>query len=505
MDLGLPPKPSRESLVAMCRDEPERAADLILMLWEKVEQLAATVEEQAATIAAQGEQIAALSAKLGKDSHNSSKPPSSDRHNPGGSPPPKSSGKKGRKKKPGAQPGHKGTTLRKSEAPDHVVDLPPPTRCSCGESLAGTAPCGETQRQVFDLPVEIKVEVTEYRSPVCQCSSCGKKNTAPFPAEAKAPVQYGERIRAAATYLHVYHLLPYERLAGLFADLFGCKLAAGTLPRFIRDASARAGPIHEKIREEVVCSNFMHNDETGLKILGRTSWLHVASTPQYAYFEVTPGRSFEDIKSVGVLEGYSGRSIHDFLPAYLKFEGLEHGLCNAHHLRDLTFVEEHHGQRWPVEMIELLLEGKKLKDREGEGGRKVGPATLARLRARYQEILALGRAENPEPERRARKRGRPARGKALNLLDRFTTYEEETLAFLLHGVPFDNNEAERDLRMMKTRQKISGCFRSLEWSRRFAKVRSVIASAKKRSVDVYAVMQKLFSDPAEGEKMLFNT
>jgi transposase len=249
----------------------------------------------------------------------------------------------------------------------------------------------------------------------------------------------------------------------------------------------------------------MHNDETGLKILGRTSWLHVASTPRYAYFEVTPGRGFEDIRSVGVLEGYTGRSIHDFLAAYLKFEGLEHGLCNAHHLRDLTFVGEHHGQRWPGEMIGLLLEGKKLKDREGEGGRKVGPVTLARLRARYGEILAAGRVENPEPERRSGKRGRPARGKALNLLDRFANYEGEVLAFLLHDVPFDNNEAERDLRMMKTRQKISGCFRSLEWSRRFAKIRSVIASAKKRSVDVYEILQELFHDPAGAERLLFDT
>lgn len=163
-------RPSPLGLVAMCRNEPERAADMILMLWEKVEQLAA-----------QGEQIAALSAKLGKDSHNSSKPPSSDRHNPGGSPPPKSAGKKGRKKKSGAQPGHKGTTLRKSKEPDHVVDLPPPARCSCGE----------TQRQVFDLPVEIKVEVTEYRAPVCQCSSCGKKIPPPSRPRSKHQCNMG--------------------------------------------------------------------------------------------------------------------------------------------------------------------------------------------------------------------------------------------------------------------------------------------------------------------------
>ena len=300
-------------------------------------------------------------------------------------------------RKPGGQPGHKGTTLEKSPEPDHIVDLPKPDHCTCGESLSPDGLWGEQQRQVFDLPEEIKIEVTEYRAPVCECPACGKKNTGSFPEEAAAPVQYGKRVRAAATYLHVYHLLPYERLAGIFGDLFGCKLSAGALPGFIKDGAARAGPLYEKIREKICASPFMHNDETGLSILNRTSWLHVASNPEYAYFKVTPGRSFEDIRSVGVLEGYAGRSIHDFLPAYLKFEGLN------------------------------------------------------------------------------------------------------------HGVPFDNNEAERDLRMMKTRQKISGCFRTLDWSNRFAKLRSVIATAKKKKACVYEVLQKLFSNPPDAEKLLCET
>jgi transposase len=481
----------------MCRDEPEKAADLILMLWDKVEQLALTVAQQ-------GSEIADLKAKLAKDSHNSSKPPSSDKHNPGGPPPPKARRGKGNKKA-GGQPGHKGTTLQKSDTPDRVVELPRPARCTCGRSLARTAPCGSQQRQVFDLPEKIEIEVTEYRAPVCRCPGCGEKNTAAFPPEARAPVQYGSRVRAVATYLHTYHLLPYERLGELMVDLFGCGPAAGTLPGFIGEAAARAGPLHEKIKREVVSSPFMHNDETGLNILEKTSWLHVASTPDYAYFEVTPGRGFEDIKSVGVFEGYTGRSIHDFLPAYLKFEGLEHGLCNAHHLRDLAFVAEQTGQDWPEEMAALLLEAKTLKDREAAGGRKVGPATTARLCARYQEVLLDGYGTNPEPERVPGKRGRPARGKALNLLDRFAAYEDEILAFLHHGVPFDNNEAERDLRMMKTRQKISGCFRSLEWSKRFARIRSVVTSAKKRSVSVYEILQKLFLDPPAAETLLFDT
>ena len=504
MDLGLPPKPSRDSLIAMCRDEPEKAADLILMLWEKVEQLTATVEKQAATIAAQGVKITKLEAKLAKNSSNSSKPPSSDKSNPGGPPPPKDKSKKtGRK--PGGQPGHKGATLQKSPTPDHVIDLPKPDRCSCGKSLTRQSASGEQQRQVFDLPAEIKIEVTEYRAPVCECPACGKKNTADFPQEAQAPVQYGQRIRAAATYLHVYHLLPYERLAGIFGDLFDCKISAGVLPGFIKDAAARAGPLHEKIRQKIFAGPFMHNDETGLSILDKNSWLHVASNPEYAYFKVTPGRSFEDIKSVGVFEGYTGRSIHDFLPAYLKFEGLEHGLCNAHHLRDLTAIEELTGQKWPRQMSKLLLEAKEIVESRAAAGEEPEADEIAKIRAAYKKILVKGYKKNPEPERVPGKRGRPARGKALNMLDRLTNYEEEVLAFLIHGVPFDNNEAERDLRMMKTRQKISGCFRSLEWSNRFAKVRSVIATAKKKKACVYKILQKLFSNPPDAEKLLFDT
>ncbi len=504
MDLGLPPKPSRDSLIAMCRDEQEKAADLIFMLWEKVEQLAATVGKQASTIAAQGVEIAGLKAKLAKNSSNSSKPPSSDKSNPGGAPPPKGTGKKtGRK--PGGQPGHKGTTLEKSPTPDHIIDLPKPDRCTCGESLPPDGLWGEQQRQVFDLPEEIKIEVTEYRAPVCECPACGKRNTASFPEEAAAPVQYGKRVRAAATYLHVYHLLPYERLAGIFGDLFGCKLSAGVLPGFIKDAAARAGPLYEKIREKICAGPFMHNDETGLSILDKTSWLHVASNPEYAYFKVTPGRSFEDIRSVGVLEGYAGRSIHDFLPAYLKFGELKHGLCNAHHLRDLTAIEELTGQEWPGKVIGLLLESKELVESRAAAGEEPRGDEIAEIRATYQEILIEGYDKNPEPEPVPGKRGRPARGKALNMLDRLAAYEEETLAFVIHGVPFDNNEAERDLRMMKTRQKISGCFRTLDWSNRFAKVRSVIATAKKKKACVYEVLQKLFSNPPDAEKLLCET
>jgi transposase len=499
MSIDLPPKPSRESLVAMCRDEPEKAADLILLLWDKVEKLTAIVEEQ-------GREIAALKAKLAKNSQNSSRPPSTDKSNPGGRPPAKPKTKRGgRTNRPGGQKGHKGTTLEKQANPDHTIELPGPARCKCGCNLSRVEPSRFVDRQVHDLPEDINIEVTEYRAPVCECPGCGKYTTAEFPREVTAPVQYGGRVRAAATYLHTYHLVPYERLGEIFGDLFNCQLSTGALTGFIRKAAARAAPIHRSIKEKVTAADFMHNDETGLSILDKTSWLHTASTPEYVYLVVTAGRSFEDIKSVGVFEGYTGRSIHDFLPAYLKFEGMEHGLCNAHHLRELTYIEEEMGQPWAGEMSVLLLAAKEVVAEGATAGEVPCKGVIEAVRKDYRKILAKGKKTNPQPEKEPGKRGRPAKGKSLNLLERFENYEEEVLAFLIHGVPFDNNEAERDLRMMKTRQKISGCFRSLEWSNRFAKIRSVIASAKKKSVGVYEMLQLTLSDTEKAEKLLFET
>lgn len=499
MSTDLPPKPTRETLVAMCRDEPEKAADLILMLWDKVEKLTEIVE-------AQGREIDLLKSKLAKNSKNSSKPPSSDKSNPGGGPPASPKAGRGEKpNKPGGQKGHRGTTLERRPNPDHIIELPGPARCGCGQKLSRVAPTRHIARQVHDLPEDIKIEVTEYRAPVCECPGCGKKATGEFPPEVTAPVQYGGRVRAAGTYLHTYHLVPYERLAEIFSDLFNCPLSTGVLTGFIKQAATRASPIHESIREKVTASDFMHNDETGLNILEKTSWLHTASTPDYAYLVVTPGRSFEDIKSVGVLDGYGGRSIHDFLPAYLKFEGLKHGLCNAHHLRELTYIEEDIGQPWAGEMSSLLIAAKEVVAEEAAVGKTPGEEVISAVRKDYRRILAGGKKLNPQPEKEPGRRGRPAKGKALNLLERFERYEEEVLAYLIHGVPFDNNEAERDLRMMKTRQKISGCFRSLEWANRFAKIRSVIASGKKRSVNVYELLQTMLANTAKAEKLLFET
>ena len=498
MKLDLPPKPKREALIELCAKDPEKVVDLHLLIWDKLEELVIIVEKQSL-------EIAELKAKLSKNSRNSSKPPSTDKSNSAQKPPPKKKDRKKGNRKPGGQKGHKGTTLEQTSNPEHTVKLDAPQKCNCGEDLSGVEAETQQIRQVFDLPPEIKVEATEYQAPVCHCPSCGRKNVAEFPPEVTAPVQYGARIRAVGTYLHVYHLTPYERLGEIFKHLFGCQLSTGVLTGFIKKSADCAKPLHDEIKEKIKASEFMHNDETGLNILDKTSWLHTASTPEYAYFKVTQGRSFADIESVGVFENYAGRSIHDFLAAYLKFEGLKHGLCNAHHLRELTYIEEELGQQWAGEMAEHLLEIKTAIAKLPLGEGLLDAKTQKGFRETYRTIIKKGHETNAPPKRKPGQRGRLAKGKSLNLLERFEKHEEEVLAYMIHGVPFDNNEAERDLRMMKTRQKISGCFRSLEWANRFAEIRSIITSAKKKSVDIYKLLQTTLTSQKEAEKLLFDT
>ncbi len=274
---------------------------------------------------------------------------------------------------------------------------------------------------------------------------------------------------------------------------------------FLEKAGARAGPVVEEIKEKIRTQPFIHFDETGLSLSGEIHWLHTASTPQFTCLHIDRHRGLPAMEAMGVIAGYGGHAIHDYLASYYRFEGLLHGLSNAHHLRDLTCVHEDHGQGWAAAMIGLLLEAKKLKEREWAGGRKVGPVTLNRLQERYFDILEDGYRINPEPVRRPGQKGRLKRGKPLNLLERFCDRHEEVMAFLIYDVPFDNNQAERDLRMMKTKQKISGCFRNLTHARAFAALRSIISTAKKQSINVLEIIKTTLSNPLEAQAILLGT
>jgi len=458
------------------------------------------------------EQLEEKIASLESNSRNSSKPPSSDRHNPNKPEKKKGPGRrKGRKKrKPGAQKGHKGKTLEQVANPDHI-EIHRLNRHSgkcehCEGSLRGAESTGFEKRQVFDLPEKITMEVTEHQAETGICPCCNKKVKADFPEGVAAPVQYGERIQTLVLYLHTYQLLPCERLGEFFGDVFNCPLSPGTVCAMLKKGGARAGPIYEAIKAAILLAIFLHCDETGLSVAGKLFWLHTASTPKLVYLHIDKHRGEAALRAMGILEAFGGWVIHDFLAAYYTIAGLRHVLCNAHLLRDLICVHEDHGQAWAADMIALLLKAKKLKERALAAKRTISQRTLDRLCAQYEEILNAGYAINPEPERRRGQRGRLKRGKPLNVLIRLEERHEEIMAFLIHlEVPFDNNEAERDLRMMKTKIKISGCFRSLIHATAFVKLRSIIASAKKQSINVLEILSLVLRDPQKAQDMLLST
>jgi transposase len=445
-------------------------------------------------------------AELKRNSRTSSKPPSSDRNNPNKPAPKKRKLKGKQKRKQGGQKGHPGATLRKVDNPGYVITHRIQGKCPhCQAGHKHIKINGEESRQVFDLPVELRLEVIEHRREVGECQCCAKKIKASYPEEIKAPVQYGQRMQALVLYLQSYQLLPCERLSDLIGDLWGCPISTGTISKMLTHGGTRAGPIADAIKQAVRASEFIHSDETGLSVKGKLHWLHTASTPTLTWLHIDPHRGVKALRAMEVLEGYGGVVIHDYLSAYYRIEGLSHALCNAHHLRDLDCVTEEQGQSWSAAMRAYLLEVKKRVERERSRGKEVRQKTIDRLKKDYFKILEEGCEENPEPERKPGQRGRLKRGKALNLLNRFWERSEEVMAFLLKGMPFDNNEAERDLRMMKVKQKIRGCFRSLSQSEAFVKVRSVIATAKKRKINVLEMLQitlKVLTPPSTALTLL---
>ena len=315
---------------------------------------------------------------LKRTSRTSSKPPSSDR-NSLSKPDKKKRVSKGgeRKRKPGAQKGHQGKTLKQVADPDKVLIHPLGGKCAhCDTDLHGAKGDGYEKRQVFDLPEKITMEVTEHRAEKGTCPCCAKPVKATFPEGVNAPVQYGERTQSMALYLQTYQLLPCERLSEFFTDVFDCSLSTGTICRILERSAEKTAPIMSAIKAKIREGPYIHSDETGMSLSGKIHWLHTASNSELTYLYVDRHRGEPAMRAMGVLEGYTGFVIHDYVSSYYRITGILHGLCNAHHIRDLTCVHEEHGQQWGSDMIKLLLEAKKLKDRERDGGRSVGDRTL---------------------------------------------------------------------------------------------------------------------------------
>lgn len=482
-------RPTRDELIALAKADPEAITDQVLWLWDRVESLEKRISG------------------LERNSRTSSKPPSSDKGNFTNQPKPKPKSRRQKtKRKTGGQKGHPGSTLKKVPDPDKVTfhDFASDAACpDCGSHLDPKQGQGDDfeVRQVFDLP-PIKLEVTEHRARRCQCPDCGKRVTAPFPDEVKAPVQYGPRVQAAALYLGGYQLLPYRRLSELFDDLFNAPLSEGTLANIVKRGSQKAATAMEPIRGALVRSPVAHADETSCTVQGKRHWLHVFSNGELTAYHIDAKRGAEAMERMGLIPRYQGVLIHDCLGAYFTFQNCLHGLCNAHLLRELIYLHEELGQTWAAIMIELLLKAKDLAEREvarEEGSpRVIGKGRLEKTLKSYDGILAMGYRENPEPPPKPKgQRGKAARGKALNLLDRFDKYREEILGYFLYPelYPFDNNLAERDIRPIKVREKISGTFRSEEHARGFCLIRSIILSGRKQGRRVLETLSELIKNP----------
>ena len=484
-------KPTREELIALAKADPEAIADLVLSLWERVEAL---------------EKLETRIAELERNSRSSSKPPSTDKGNFTNPPKPKSlRGKSG--KKPGGQKGHPGSTLQKVTHPDHIEvhHFAPNQACpGCGHHLSEssvTQPTGYEVRQVFDIP-SIKLQVTEHRAPKCTCQGCGIKVTAAFPAEINAPVQYGPNVQAAALYLGSYQLIPYQRLSEAFTELFNCPLSQGTLANILKKGGAKATLTMAPIREALVESPVLHADETSCTLHGKRHWLHVLSTDRLTCYHLDPKRGRQAMERMGLLPRFKNLLIHDCLGAYFTFTDCQHGLCNAHLQRELTYLHEELDQSWAREMIDLLLEAKNLAERERareeQTRRIIGKGRLQKILNRYHTILNQGYLLNPEPPPKPKgQRGRVKRGKALNLLDRLSVRWEQILGYFLYPelYPYDNNQAERDVRPMKVREKISGTFRSEKHGESFCDIRSVISSTRKQGRTILETLTEMLSSP----------
>lgn len=431
-----------------------------------------------------------LEDQLAKNSGNSGKPPSSDGLKK--KPVPKSLRKKGKRKR-GGQTGHEGHTLRQVAVPDHIIEHRLSTCPHCASDVSGVKTEHVEKRQVFDIPPG-KLAVTEHQGEVKCCPNCGKRGTSLFPADVTHPVQYGSRLKAQAVYLNNYQMLPWSRVCELMEDFYSHRPSQALIGSANALLATRIKPTLEVIQAQLIQSAVVNCDESGLRVEGKLNWLHVMSTPKLTAYAVHPKRGQAAMGDIGLLPAFGGRAVHDAWSSYFTFDQCDHALCNAHHLRELTFIAEQYQQPWANDMIQLLLDIKADVD-ETTNALHLPSTRINTYEQRYDKILRQGLAANPPPTPPPpKKRGRQKQSPPKNLLDRLIRYKAETLAFMYDfRVPFDNNLAERDVRMIKVKHKISGSFRTRIGAETFCAIRSYISTVRKQTANVMHALHDAFS------------
>jgi transposase len=468
------PKLSKEQF----REIYDKGFEATYALFDALQQAIETLENR----------VAHLEAIIAKDSHNSSKPPSSN-----GFKRPQKSLRKKSGKKAGGQNGHEGATLRQVEKPDKTVVHRPRGKCSCGRCLEDANVVGETKKQVFDLP-KIKVQVTEHQAQTVMCA-CGKVHAGEFPSGINAPVQYGNGLKALATYFIIQQLLPVQRTQQIFKEIFGIELSVATLQSSTVACHNGLQTTETVLLDRIVESPVVHADETGCDVNGKLWWIHSLGNLVHTWYFCEKHRGKDADTVATVLRRFRGRLVHDGWKTYLHYV-CKHALCNAHHLRELVFIDEHLKEPWALEMKKLLLEIKETVDAACMEGKSCLPdEVLQRFRRRYLIVIKQGFAFQPPPKKRPPgQRGRIGQPPGKNLLDRLKNQIDEVLAFMYDfSVPFTNNLAERDLRMVKVKLKVSGCFRTHRGAQIFCRIRSFLSTLRKQNLDIMEYLPKCFN------------
>jgi transposase len=472
-----PIKLSETDIRATYAQGEEAVVSLVTQLLNRLGQLEARVNQ--------------LEGRVSKTSRNSSKPPSSD----GFGKRTKSLRRKSDKSS-GGQAGHRGETLEWRAHPDAVVRHEVQVCSECGTSLKDVPVEQMFARQVFDLP-PIEMQVIEHQIEVKCCPLCGQSNEGSFPREATNIVQYGPRLKGMMVYMMDAQLVPSHRVCELLQDMVNVPLSEGTLYTTKAQCFEQLASIEHAIHQAIANSEVVHFDETSLRVNQQLWWLHVACTNGLTYYLVHPKRGRVAMDAMDILPAFEGKAVHDGWKSYQTYE-CEHFLCNAHHLRELQYILERYGQGWAFQMSLLLGTIHTLVKRaKAKGDERLSAQDLSDLDSRYEAILAEGFAENPLAPPTAefpKQRGRPKRSPPRNLLERLRHQKSSVLGFMYDfKIPFDNNQAERDLRMMKLKQKISGCFRSEDGARQFCRIRGYLATVRKQGHNVLDALIALFS------------
>jgi len=362
---------------------------------------------------------------------------------------------------------------------------------SCCEDLSAQSTLGYVRRTQVDIVFE-KV-VSHVDAEIKECPYCGEEATGPFPKDMPGPLQYGPGIRGYVLNLLIAQMLSLKRVQESIQVLIGLAISEATILKYVLHLHRALSAWERTAVEQILLQPSMHVDETSLRVDRKNHWIHVYSAGEITLKFLHAKRGCEAIEDIGILPRYGGVAIHDCWASYLSYDHFGHGLCGSHLLRELTFIVEAHGYAWAKNMKRMLQETcwrVSMRKRK-----RLTPVEYGNLQKRYRNILTRGEKELPAiPKRRNGQRGRVAKSDAHNLWERLKQHEEAVLLFAKNpDVSFTNNRAERDLRMSKVKQKISGCFRRQQYAEAYCRISSYLKTMANQGVNPLVAIQMALS------------